>query len=112
MTDDQRTVAARPHGRTHGGPAADHASIDRLAEELLPALIAKLAASGLGEIEVGEGAWTVRVRRPAGAADGAPRPSRRPTARRARSPATPATAIRRLAVGEPPRREPGSGRRA
>lgn len=48
--------------------AADHAAIDRLADDLLPALIAKLSASGLGEIEVGEGPWTVRVRRPADAA--------------------------------------------
>ena len=46
---------------------ADHAAIDRLADELVPALIAKLSASGLGEIEVGEGDWTVRVRRPADA---------------------------------------------
>jgi biotin carboxyl carrier protein len=50
--------------------AADHAAIDRLAEELLPALVAKLSASGLGEIEVGEGSWTVRVRRTADAAAG------------------------------------------
>jgi biotin carboxyl carrier protein len=45
--------------------AADHAAIDRLADDLVPALIAKLAATGLGEIEIGEGSWTVRVRRPA-----------------------------------------------
>jgi biotin carboxyl carrier protein len=57
--------------RTPRGPrsaderAADHAAIDRLAEELLPALAAKLAGSGLGEIEIGEDDWTVRVRRPA-----------------------------------------------
>lgn len=44
--------------------AADHAAIERLAEDLVPALIAKLAASGLGEIEVAEDGWTVRVRRP------------------------------------------------
>jgi biotin carboxyl carrier protein len=44
---------------------ADHATIDRLAEDLVPALIAKLSASGLGEIEVAEDAWTIRVRRPA-----------------------------------------------
>jgi biotin carboxyl carrier protein len=50
--------------------AADHAAIDRLAEELLPALVAKLSASGLGEIEVGEGSWTVRVRRTADAGAG------------------------------------------
>ena len=48
---------------------ADHAAIDRLADDLLPALVAKLGASALGEIEVREGAWRVRVRRPATAAD-------------------------------------------
>lgn len=46
--------------------AADHAAIDRLADQLLPALAAKLAATGLGEIEVREGQWKVRIRRPAG----------------------------------------------
>jgi biotin carboxyl carrier protein len=49
--------------------AADHAAIDRLADELLPALIAKLGATGLGELEVREGGWRVRLRRPA---EGAP----------------------------------------
>lgn len=44
---------------------ADHAAIDVLADELIPALIAKLGASGLGEIEVHEGEWKVRLRRPA-----------------------------------------------
>jgi biotin carboxyl carrier protein len=48
--------------------AADHAAIERLTEDLLPALIAKLGATGLGELEVREGAWKVRLRRPAGAA--------------------------------------------
>jgi biotin carboxyl carrier protein len=47
--------------------AADHAAIDRLTGELLPALIAKLGATGLGELEVREGAWRVRLRRPGGA---------------------------------------------
>ncbi len=44
--------------------AADHAAIDRLADGLVPALSAKLAATGLGEIEVREGDWRLRVRRP------------------------------------------------
>jgi biotin carboxyl carrier protein len=48
--------------------AADHAAIDRLTGELLPALIAKLGATGLGELEVHEGAWRVRLRRPAASA--------------------------------------------
>src|SRR4051794_13828100 len=43
---------------------ADHAAIDRLSVELLPALIAKLGATGLGELEVREGGWRVRLRRP------------------------------------------------
>jgi len=49
---------------------ADHAGIDRLAEELLPALIAKLGTTHLGELEVREGDWHVRLRRPYGTAPG------------------------------------------
>ena len=67
MTDDQRPVSpelAPRQPRTAEARAADHAAIDRLAEDLVPALIAKLSASGLGEIEVAEEAWTIRVRRP------------------------------------------------
>jgi biotin carboxyl carrier protein len=63
-----------PSGKTEpaaaaGGPEAriarDHAAIARLADDLLPALIAKLGASGLGEIEVREGEWKARLRKPA-----------------------------------------------
>ena len=71
-----------PEPRSPERRAADHAAIERLAEDLVPALIAKLSASGLGEIEVGEDEWTVRVRRPA---DGAASPNRRATDRGARS---------------------------
>ncbi len=56
-----------PDGRVVRGAAAraaDHANIDRLADELLPSLMAKLAATGLGELEVREGSWKVRLRRP------------------------------------------------
>jgi biotin carboxyl carrier protein len=74
--DDGVRRRDRPDDRT-----ADHAEIERLTDDLLPALIAKLSASGLGEIEVGEGSWRVRVRRPADATAGqsrrqADRPSR------------------------------------
>ncbi|HSK53257.1 MAG TPA: hypothetical protein VLA44_10910 [Clostridia bacterium] len=55
--------------------AADHAAIDRLASDLLPALIAKLGATGLGELEVRQDGWRVRLRRPA---DGPPGRERRP----------------------------------
>ena len=44
---------------------ADHAGIARLTEHLLPALVAKLSTTRLGEIEVREGEWRVRLRRPA-----------------------------------------------
>jgi len=80
--DDVAAAPARAAAaRSAGDRQADHAAIDRLADELVPALIAKLSASGLGEIEVGEGDWTVRVRRPA---DGA-RGDRRATDRGTRS---------------------------
>jgi biotin carboxyl carrier protein len=69
--------AAKPAARATAKPAAarpldprserDHKAISGLADDLLPALIAKLAASGLGEIEVREGAWKARLRKPAGA---------------------------------------------
>jgi biotin carboxyl carrier protein len=62
--------------------AADHAAIERLTDDLVPALIAKLSASGLGEIEVGEDAWTVRVRRPG---DSGPGHNRRASDKASRS---------------------------
>ena len=55
---------ARADARKPETRAADHAAINRLADELVPALAAKLAATGLGEIEVREGDWRLRVRRP------------------------------------------------
>jgi biotin carboxyl carrier protein len=61
-------------GRDPAERLADHAAIDALADDLLPALMAKLGASGLGEIEVREGDWRVRLRRPA---DGSGASSRR-----------------------------------
>ncbi len=80
MADDRRP-RNEPADRSSEDRAADHAAIDRLADDLLPALVAKLGASGLGEIEVREGAWRVRVRRPAIPADGTPdrRSSDRPS---------------------------------
>ncbi len=82
MTDDHRVTPAaaaatsRASGpRTADERAADHAAIARLAEDLVPALIAKLSASGLGEIEIGESTWTIRVRQPAEASSGHGRPT-------------------------------------
>ncbi|MGO9180625.1 MAG: hypothetical protein ACLQHS_15385 [Candidatus Limnocylindrales bacterium] len=39
-------------------------TISRLADDLLPALIARLDASGLGELEVRTDAWRIRLRKP------------------------------------------------
>ena len=85
MTDDHNPApseGASPAPRTADARAADHAAIGRLAEDLVPALIAKLAASGLGEIEIGEGTWTIRVRRPGSVTPGH---TRRATDRPSRS---------------------------
>jgi len=69
-------------GRPDADRSADHAAIDRLADDLLPALIAKLAATGLGELEVRENGWRVRLRRPL---DGVPARERRAGSGAARS---------------------------
>ena len=64
-----RATAKVPAGGLDPRTERDHRAISNLADDLLPALIAKLAASGLGEIEVREGAWKARLRKPAGADD-------------------------------------------
>ena len=61
---DARRSERGPAARDAAERAADHAAIDRLSGDLLPALIAKLGATGLGELEVREGTWRVRLRRP------------------------------------------------
>ncbi len=77
MSEPQPAAAGRPQ-RDEAERAADHAAIERLAVELLPALMAKLGATGLGELEVREGGWRVRLRRPLdGAAPAAPAPTAR-----------------------------------
>jgi biotin carboxyl carrier protein len=63
-TSAERTSAGTSPERTGPQRAADHAAIDRLAGDLLPALVAKLGSTGLGEIEIREGPWKVRLRRP------------------------------------------------
>ncbi|HEV8402672.1 MAG TPA: hypothetical protein VGQ31_06525 [Candidatus Limnocylindrales bacterium] len=70
MPEPAKPEASRPE-RSPAERAADHAAIDRLSGELLPALIAKLGATGLGELEVREGGWRVRLRRPADGLTGA-----------------------------------------
>jgi biotin carboxyl carrier protein len=62
--DGREPQRPKPDGREADGRIADHAEIGRLADVLLPALIAKLATTRLGELEVREGDWRVRLRRP------------------------------------------------
>jgi biotin carboxyl carrier protein len=76
LRPDARRPDAHRQDRDDRGRAADHAAIDRLTGELLPALIAKLGATGLGELEVREGTWRVRLRRPATAASSGTRDRR------------------------------------
>jgi acetyl-CoA carboxylase biotin carboxyl carrier protein len=52
-----------PDGRSVDARLADHAAIERLADDLLPSLVSRLAGTGLGELEVREGEWRVRLRR-------------------------------------------------
>ena len=66
----EQTSRGARHDRDEVERATDHAAIDRLTGELLPALIAKLGATGLGELEVREGSWRVRLRRPGGPSGG------------------------------------------
>ena len=49
--------------RSSPADAAPAASLARLADEILPALIARLDVSDLGELEVRHGGWRVRLRR-------------------------------------------------
>lgn len=65
-----------PIDRSAAERQADHAELARLSETLVPALVAKLNVSGLGELEVREGGWRIRLRRPAG-----PAPARRERSR-------------------------------
>ena len=69
MPDAGRQRDSREDG-ADAARLADHAGITRLANELLPALIAKLSTTQLGELEVREGDWQVRLRRPYGVGPG------------------------------------------
>ena len=57
MSDDDRPDRERTARR-------DREAIDRLADEVLPSLIARFGTSDLGELEVKRGAWRIRLRRP------------------------------------------------
>ncbi len=93
--------------RTAAQRAADHAGIARLADALVPALVAKLGVANLGEVEIREGDWHVRVRRPAGAGPRRERPHRASLPMVAPSgPAASAPAAPDEEPGRGPRQEP------
>ena len=73
------------------GPALDGDSLSalaRVADEVLPSLVARLAVSSLGELEVRHGDWHVRVRR---APQGGPAAASSATTTPGRPPADPGT---------------------
>lgn len=82
----------------------DHAAIRRISEELLPALMARLTASSLGELEVRQGGWRVRLRKPVqGAVEearAAERTSQRPAVGATAGVAGPGAARRAAAEGD------------
>jgi biotin carboxyl carrier protein len=55
--------ATPPSDRSPAERQADHEGLARLSESLVPALVQKLNASALGELEVREGEWRIRLRR-------------------------------------------------
>ena len=99
MPEPVQPEASRPD-RSPAERSADHAAIDRLSGELLPALIAKLGATGLGELEIREGAWHVRLRQPAEGASTSSARDRRPGERErsARGPGAPTTAYGQMGL--------------
>jgi biotin carboxyl carrier protein len=98
---DARRSERGPAARDAAERAADHAAIDRLSGDLLPALIAKLGATGLGELEVREGTWRVRLRRPTGSSGTGSTRDRRPGER------SPAERGGERPSGDRPSRSPG-----
>ena len=79
---------------------AERQTIARLAEELVPTLIERLASSDLGELEVRENGWRVRLRRPLAEA---------PVNGAAAAAATHRVPAVHSAESHPPRREPPRG---
>ncbi len=60
-TDQGRALAGAWEGPSIDADAL--AAIGRVVDEVLPSIVARLAVSGLGEIEVRHGDWRVRARR-------------------------------------------------
>ena len=85
---------------------SDHAAIRRLADELLPALMARLEASPLGELEVSQDGWRLRLRKPPEAT------TRTDDGRSARAPGSGKPALGKAAQAEVSSRGRGRSERA
>lgn len=70
-TNARRTGVGLPNGEAGAGPDV----IAQLADDVLPTLMARLERSRLGEIEVRQNGWRVRLRRNLVATDGADQPA-------------------------------------
>ena len=64
---DPPPASAGPTVEVSAAHAADHAGIGRLIDGLVPALVAKLGTLNVGELEVRQDGWRVRLQRPPGA---------------------------------------------
>lgn len=70
VTDAPPSRVDTPDGLSIDGDSL--AAINRVADEVLPSIVARLAVSDLGEIEVHHAGWRIRVRRgPSGSTDDA-----------------------------------------
>src|SRR6476660_8821422 len=87
-----------PSERTAAERQADHDGLARLSEAPVPALVAKLNASALAELEVREGDWRIRLRRPPVASHRRER-VRATTAGERRASATAGSAIAQASAG-------------
>ncbi|HEY7598478.1 MAG TPA: hypothetical protein VH741_01025, partial [Candidatus Limnocylindrales bacterium] len=87
-----------PPAASEAPPDNGRATIAHLADEVLPMLIARLGASGLGELEVRQDGWRVRLRRADPAAGEQPPASAVP-APGARTPPIPRSHERREPAG-------------
>jgi biotin carboxyl carrier protein len=95
-----------PSDRTAAERQADHEGLARLSESLVPALVQKLNASALGELEVREGEWRIRLRRHAATAPRRERARLGTSAGVRPQPATPAQAAQASAGAPDPGDDP------
>ena len=85
MADLTATTIERETLGHEASSSADRRTILRLADDVMPRLIERLTASELGELEVREDGWRVRLRRPIETADASGTPQTAPVRPRQRA---------------------------